>query len=68
MDALGTEGGASMVGSLVRYLHDLRVRVIAPGLDSEKMIEAARSAGADGYTTDTVSYDNDARGGASDGE
>ena len=39
-----------IAGSLVKYLHYLNVKIIAPSLDNEKKIAGARAVGADGYT------------------
>ena len=39
-----------IAGRLVKYLHYLDVLVVAPGLDTDKKIEGAKSIGADGYT------------------
>ncbi len=57
MDAYSTasldgEDAERIAGSLVKYLHYLDAKVIAPGLDSEAKIAGARSVGADGYTED----------------
>ena len=41
-----------IAGSMVRYLHYLDVKVIAPGLDSQEKVEGAIRVGADGYTSD----------------
>ncbi|MBO7303922.1 MAG: EAL domain-containing protein [Clostridia bacterium] len=57
MDAYSTasldgDSADRIAGSLVKYLHYLDVRVIAPGLDTEAKIKGARAVGADGYTED----------------
>ena len=62
MDAYSTAylGGAEqdrVAGSLVKYLHYLDVKVIAPGLESEAAIKGAAEVGADGYTTDKINGD-----------
>lgn len=67
-DTLGTDGAESNAESLIRHLHGMNVRVIAPNLDSEERIEAAQRVGADGYTADAAVSDNAVIGGADDGE
>lgn len=49
-DRLTDENAEHTVGGLVNYLHALRVRVIAPLLDTQVQIERARTLGCDGYT------------------
>ena len=58
MDAYSTasldgDDAERIAGSLVKYLHYLDAKVVAPGLDSEEKIAGARNVGADGYTVDT---------------
>ena len=53
-DSLDKESMERVAGSLVKYLHYLDVKVIAPGLDTEEKISGARTVGADGYTTDAA--------------
>ncbi len=43
-------------GSLVRYIHYLDVKVIAPELDSEAAVESARAVGCDGFTSESFTY------------
>lgn len=55
MDAYSTESldkdsQDRIAGSLVKYLHYLDVKVIAPALDSKEKIDGAKAVGADGYT------------------
>lgn len=50
--SLDGESADRIAGSLVKYLHYLDARVIAPGLDTEAKIQGARAVGADGYTED----------------
>ncbi len=45
-------------GSLVRYIHYLNIKTVAPELDSEKAIEKARQVGCDGYTSESFTYPN----------
>lgn len=47
---LGTDARERVAGSLVTYLHLLRVRVVAPGLSTEELRAAAETLGCDGYT------------------
>ena len=47
--ALEGDDADRIAGSLVKYLHYLDVAVVAPGLDTKKKIENAKSIGADGY-------------------
>lgn len=54
-DSLGGDDQDRIAGSLVKYLHHLDVKVVAPGLDSEAKIAGAKAIGADGYTTDALS-------------
>ena len=49
-DSLDKESIERVAGSLVKYLHYLDVKVIAPGLDTEEKILGAKNVGADGYT------------------
>ena len=51
--SLDGEDAERIAGSLVKYLHYLDAKVIAPGLDSEAKIAGAKGVGADGYTEDT---------------
>ena len=51
--SLGGDNAERIAGSLAKYLHYLDAVVIAPGLDTEKKIESARSIGADGYTVES---------------
>ena len=58
MDAYSTasldgDDAERIAGSLVKYLHYLDVKVIAPGLDTEAKIAGARNVDADGYTEDS---------------
>ena len=62
-DSLDKESMERVAGSLVKYLHYLDVKVIAPGRDTEEKILGAKNVGADGYTTD-VADDVYAEGGA----
>ena len=50
--SLENESAERVAGSLVKYLHHLDAKVIAPGLDTEKKIETAKALGTDGYTKD----------------
>lgn len=72
MDAYSTEcldgeDAERIAGSLVKYLHYLDVKVIAPGLDTKEKILGAKSVGADGYTQELpgTTY---AEGGVTDSE
>ena len=47
---LGGEGAERIAGSLVGFLHYLKVKVVAPLLDSEEQRAAAEAVGCDGYT------------------
>ena len=64
-DSLDKDSADRIAGSLVKYLHYLDVKVIAPSLDSDAKIEGARAVGADGYTvealTDVFGEGGDAR-------
>jgi hypothetical protein len=40
---------------LVKYLHYLDAKIIAPSLDNEQKIAGARTVGADGYTLSRLS-------------
>ena len=51
--SLDGDSADRIAGSLVKYLHYLDARVIAPGLDTEAKIKGARAVGADGYSEDT---------------
>ena len=48
--SLATEAAERVAGSLVTYLHLLRVKVVAPGLATEELRQAAEGVGCDGYT------------------
>ena len=50
VETLDREDRDRVARSLVRFLHYLEVKIIAPGLDSEAKIEGARLVGCDGYT------------------
>ena len=52
--SLDTDAAERVCGSLIGYLHHLKARVIAPGLDTEERRAAARQLGADGYTEERV--------------
>ena len=62
--SLDGESADRVAGSLVKYLHYLDAKVIAPGLDSDEKIAGAKQVGVDGYTTDTVTEDIPPVGGA----
>ena len=62
-DSLGGESAERIAGNLVKYLHYLDARVVAPGLDSNEKIECAKRVGVDGYTED-VNEDTYTQGGA----
>ena len=66
--ALAGEDAERIAGSLVKYLHYLDVKVVAPGLDTEEKIAGAKAVGADGYTTDSVEPEILRMGGSDDGE
>lgn len=53
-DSLDKDSADRIAGSLVKYLHYLDVKVIAPELDGSAKIAGARRLGADGYTIDSV--------------
>jgi EAL domain-containing protein (putative c-di-GMP-specific phosphodiesterase class I) len=53
--SLGGEDQDRIAGSLVKYLHYLDVKVVAPALDTDVKISGAKAVGADGYTTDVLS-------------
>jgi predicted signal transduction protein with EAL and GGDEF domain len=44
------DGAERIAGSLVNFLHYLKVKVVAPQLDGEEQIAAAEAVGCDGYT------------------
>lgn len=52
-DSLLGDGAERIAGSLVGFLHYLKVRVIAPHLESEEHRAAAEAVGCDGYTVGT---------------
>ena len=54
VDSLDTDSAERVAGSLVNYLHHLKAKVIAPGLDNEERVRVARQLGADGYTKDKM--------------
>ena len=49
-DSLDKDSAERIAGSLVKYLHYLDVKIIAPSLDNDKKIAGAKTVGADGYT------------------
>lgn len=49
-DSLLGDGAERIAGSLVGFLHYLKVKVIAPMLEVEEQIMAAESVGCDGFT------------------
>ncbi len=49
--SLDGDGAERIAGSLVKFLSFLKVKVLAPGLDSEEKISAAETVGFDGYGT-----------------
>lgn len=51
-DSLDGDSAERIAGSLVKYLHYLDAKVIAPGLDSNEKIDGAKRVGVDGYTED----------------
>lgn len=51
-----------IAGSLVNYLHYLKVKVIAPELDSEEKIAGAERVGFDGYSVAEVATYTDGEG------
>ena len=48
--SLDRDDNERVAGSLVKYLHFLNVKVIAPLLETEDQIAGAKNAGCDGYT------------------
>lgn len=54
-DSLDKDSAERIAGSLVKYLHYLNAKVIAPSLESDAKIEGAKAVGADGYTVETLS-------------
>ena len=48
--SLDRDDAERVAGSLVKYLHYLDVKVIAPELDSEDKIAGAKAVECDGYT------------------
>jgi EAL domain-containing protein (putative c-di-GMP-specific phosphodiesterase class I) len=44
------DGAERIAGSLVNFLHYLKVKVVAPLLDGEEQIASAEAVGCDGYT------------------
>ena len=54
-DSLDKDSAERIAGSLVKYLHYLNAKIIAPSLDSEEKIAGARAVGADGYTLSRLS-------------
>jgi EAL domain-containing protein (putative c-di-GMP-specific phosphodiesterase class I) len=56
--SLDDDSAERVAGSLVEYLHRQDVKVIAPGLDTEGKIAAAKLIGADGYTEESPTYVN----------
>jgi EAL domain-containing protein (putative c-di-GMP-specific phosphodiesterase class I) len=50
--SLDREDAEQIAGSMVNYLHYLGVKTIAPWLDSEEKIAAAKALSCDGYTLD----------------
>ena len=49
-DSLRGDSAERIAGSLVGFLHYLKVKVIAPALDGEEQRAAAEAVGCDGYT------------------
>ena len=49
-DSLLGDGADRIAGSLVGFLHYLKVKVVAPQLEVEEQIIAAEAVGCDGYT------------------
>lgn len=49
-ESLSREDAERVAGSLVNYLHYLRVKVIAPGMATPELRAAAEAVGLDGYT------------------
>ena len=54
VNSLDTDSAERVAGSLVNYLHHLKAKVIAPGLDTEERLRVARQLGVDGYTTERI--------------
>lgn len=55
--SLDKEESDRIAGSLVNYLHYLKVKVIAPELDCQEKVEGAERVGFDGYSlADVVTY------------
>ena len=52
-ESLDKESCERIAGSLVKYLHYLDAKVVAPGLDAEEKILGAKSVGVDGYTEES---------------
>ena len=48
--SLDREDNERVAGSLVKFLHYLNVKVVAPLLETEDQITGAKNAGCDGYT------------------
>lgn len=48
--SLDREDNERVAGSLVKFLHFLNVKVVAPLLETDNQIAGAKSAGCDGYT------------------
>jgi EAL domain-containing protein (putative c-di-GMP-specific phosphodiesterase class I) len=55
---LGDDSAERIAGSLAEYLHRINVKVIAPGLDTEEKVVAAKRVGVDGYTEESLAYFN----------
>lgn len=51
VETLDRDDRERVAKSLVKFLHFLDVKVIAPGLDSQEKIDGAKTVGCDGYTT-----------------
>lgn len=49
-DSLGGDSSDRIAGSLVKYLHYLNAKVVAPSLNDEAKIADAKRLGIDGYT------------------
>ena len=49
-DSLLGDGAERIAGSLVGFLHYLKVKVVAPLLETEEQCAAAEAVGCDGYT------------------
>ena len=54
VNSLDDESAERVAGSLIGYLHHLKAKVIAPGLDTEARVSVAKNLGADGYTAERV--------------